>query len=181
MLLQRSGYKCQPTRRSNSQHAELVSSYGTRGPNINLCRAEEDTLAAIEAAKVTRQPTPPPVDILSGDKTEFTDADSDIMSNPSTTGLPSSTSVPKGILKKKGKPKLTNKEKKERSIMIERVVSTLPLEFRGSDPNLRRHIDTVIEGFLDREGRGVASAFKRFTLTGVPYLSGRSIGTGQAT
>ena len=70
-----------------------------------------------------------------------------------------SAAAPKSILKKKtaGKAKLTNKEKKERGIAIERVVMSLPLEFRGNDPNLRRHMETVIEGFLDREGRGVAS------------------------
>ncbi|KAJ7069955.1 hypothetical protein C8F01DRAFT_1114742 [Mycena amicta] len=60
----------------------------------------------------------------------------------------------KSILKKKpGKPKLSAKEKKERSIEIEKVVSCLPLEFRGSDPNLRRQMDLVIEGFFDAPGR----------------------------
>ncbi|KZT12608.1 uncharacterized protein LAESUDRAFT_640079 [Laetiporus sulphureus 93-53] len=58
---------------------------------------------------------------------------------------------------KKGKPKLTAKERKQRSMLTDRVVSALPLEFRGNDPNLRRNVETVIEGFLDRPGRGVAS------------------------
>lgn len=77
-----------------------------------------------------------------------------------TTATTSTTSAPpKGILKKKpaGKPKLTTKEKKERALAIERIVMNLPLEFRGNDPNLRRHIELVIEGFMDREGRGVGS------------------------
>ncbi|KAF7299047.1 hypothetical protein MIND_00853000 [Mycena indigotica] len=56
----------------------------------------------------------------------------------------------KSILKKKpGKPKLTAKEKKQRAIEIEKVIACLPLEFRGSDPNLRKHMDLVIEGFFD--------------------------------
>lgn len=59
-------------------------------------------------------------------------------------------------MKKKGKPKLTAKEKKERSFMIDKVISVLPLEFRGNDPNLRRNMETVIEGLLDKEGKGAA-------------------------
>jgi DASH complex subunit DAM1 len=43
---------------------------------------------------------------------------------------------------------LTAKEKKERSIEIERIVACLPLEFRGSDPSLRRNMETVIEGVM---------------------------------
>ncbi|KAI5899141.1 uncharacterized protein SCHCODRAFT_02604303 [Schizophyllum commune H4-8] len=61
----------------------------------------------------------------------------------------------KPVKKKAGKPKLTAKEKKERSMEIEKIVNCLPLEFRGSDPNLRRHIDLVIEGMLDAPTRVV--------------------------
>lgn len=58
-------------------------------------------------------------------------------------------------MKKKPKAKLSAKEKKERSMLADRVITTLPLEFRGSDPNLRRNMETVIEGMLNRQGRGV--------------------------
>jgi len=60
------------------------------------------------------------------------------------------------MVKKKGaKPKLTAKEKKERNILVEKTISCLPLEFRGSDPNLRRNMETVVESMMDSEGRGV--------------------------
>ena len=59
-----------------------------------------------------------------------------------------------------------NREK-ARALYVERVVSTLPLEFRGNDPNLRRQIELVVEGFLDREGRGVAcTSSARFLCVG---------------
>jgi hypothetical protein len=80
-----------------------------------------------------------------GDTTTFADG--------SLAPESSKTAVPKA--KKKGKPKLTPKEKKERSVRviflllsgvrsypvvcymkmaIDKVISSLPLEFRGSDP-----------------------------------------------
>lgn len=119
----------------------------------------------MEALRLAQIPSPPPAtlaDTSAMDRTTYSgDMDHDNTYNPNTTvGTSSATSVggaPKSILKKKAKPKLTNKEKKERSLAVERVVSSLPLEFRGNDPNLRRHIEIVIEGFFDREGRGVAS------------------------
>ena len=115
----------------------------------------------MEALKLTQMPPSPPpqsaTDISSLDRTAFTDAESEGDTTPTAAAAPSSSGATKGILKKKGKPKLTNKEKKERAIEIERIVSSLPLEFRGSDPTLRRHIEMVIEGFLDRLGRGVPS------------------------
>lgn len=117
----------------------------------------------MEALKLAQQPASPVQDSTGTDKTEYSEVDSDASYNPNVTTITASTAAshgaPKSILKKKGKPKLTNKEKKERGLAIERIVTTLPLEFRGSDPNLRRHIETVIEGLLDREGRGVAREF----------------------
>jgi len=57
---------------------------------------------------------------------------------------------PAGILKKKkAKPKLTAKERKERSMAIDKTVSSLPLEFRGQDPTLRRNIESIIEMLMD--------------------------------
>lgn len=101
-----------------------------------------------------------------------------------TTTNASVPSSKPGAKKKPGKPKLTAKEKKERSVRlspafpskksvtclsqieIEKVISCLPLEFRGSDPvrltfnpsqlifmrviqNLRRNMEGVIEGLLN--------------------------------
>ncbi|KAF5392603.1 hypothetical protein D9757_002275 [Collybiopsis confluens] len=53
------------------------------------------------------------------------------------------------------KPKLSAKEKKERAIELERIIAFLPLEFRGSDPNLRRNMETVIEGIWDAPNQTV--------------------------
>ncbi|KAI0083638.1 hypothetical protein BDY19DRAFT_900038 [Irpex rosettiformis] len=122
-------------------------------------RAEEDARAAMEALRLAQIPPPPPPsapDVSAMDRTAYTDIESEMNLTTANAGASSSNSgAVKGILKKKGKPKLTNKEKKERAMEIERIVSSLPLEFRGNDPTLRRNIETVIIGFLDREGRGL--------------------------
>jgi len=77
-----------------------------------------------------------------------TDADTTYAANMSTATSNKSGPIPK---KKPGKAKLSAKEKKERSVRdyfrvivesvaqvvqleIERIISCLPLEFRGSDP-----------------------------------------------
>jgi len=116
-------------------------------------RAEEDArAAAVAAAQGQRQ-----VDALAtakadettntalGETTTFADA----------SIAPESSKSSAGKVKKKGKPKLTPKEKKERSMAIDKVISSLPLEFRGSDPNLRRNIEMVIERLMDSDGRGL--------------------------
>lgn len=89
---------------------------------------------------------------------ETTEADLTYAANTTTATALSSGSGNKsgGAPKKKGtKPKLTAKEKKERSIEIERIISCLPLEFRGSDPNLRRNMEGVIEGLMNAPGNTV--------------------------
>ena len=131
-----------------------------------MYETEEDAIAAMEALKAAELAQMQRESSSTAEKTSYgseAGTDNTYGDNPDTpTATTSATSAPpKGILKKKtaGKPKLSNKEKKERAIAIERVINSLPLEFRGSDPNLRRHIEFVIEGFLDREGRGVGSEF----------------------
>jgi len=124
-------------------------------------RAEGDAAAALEAlraaeAAANRPPTPdspasrttaPPAD-EAGNETVLANATA-----ASATTTASGSKVP--VKKKVGKPKLTTKEKKERGLLMEKVANTLPLEYRGSEPNLRRWLEQVIEGFLDRPGRGV--------------------------
>ncbi|OCH85124.1 hypothetical protein OBBRIDRAFT_839194 [Obba rivulosa] len=121
-------------------------------------RAKEDAeaaLAAMEAAKSV--PLPPSPDASAVDKTALTADNTELMNETynTTATATSSKSAPatKGILKKK--KVLTAKEKKERGLVADKVVSALPLEFRGSDPNLRRHIEMVIERFLDHPDRGL--------------------------
>ena len=124
---------------------------------------EEDAIAAMEAMKAAQKsPTPEPV--VEQTTTTTSDADQDTTFAATAPAASSSAPQPKGILKKKttGKPaKLTAKEKRERGLAIDKIVSVLPLEFRGNDPNLRRNIEQVIEGFLDRQGRGVGRKFGR--------------------
>ncbi|TFK34516.1 hypothetical protein BDQ12DRAFT_613537 [Crucibulum laeve] len=126
-------------------------------------RAERDAQAAMEAlrlqaeAEATRQAEAAATAALA-DKTAMTDATEADMTyaNTTTTTASAQSSTKTGIPKKKGvKPKLTAKEKKERSIQIERIISCLPLEFRGSDPNLRRNMENVIEGLLNAPSQTV--------------------------
>ncbi|KAF8137624.1 hypothetical protein EV363DRAFT_1428489 [Boletus edulis] len=113
-------------------------------------RAEQDAIAAAEAAKA--HPTASSAYV---DKTTYNEtADYDTTAITSTSANTKSA-LPKPVPKKKGKPKLTAKEKKERMLEIEKIIMSLPLEFRGSDPGLRRHMEMVIEFMIDSDGRGV--------------------------
>ncbi|KAI0267446.1 DASH complex subunit Dam1-domain-containing protein [Gloeopeniophorella convolvens] len=116
-------------------------------------RAEEDARAALEAAQaqsrlaLASRPDDTADAATLGENTTF--------ANDSVIPGPSKNSATKKVVKKKGKAKLTPKEKKERSIAVEKVVSSLPLEFRGNDPTLRRNVEMVIEKLMDSEGRGI--------------------------
>ncbi len=125
---------------------------------------EEDARAALLAIRAAeeaarRPPTPPEPTI---DRSELPTAD-----GPTETNITSGTSAsankgakPAGVLKKKAaKPKLTAKEKRERGLEMERLLSALPLEWRGNDPNLRRHMETVVEKFWDNPHEAFSSAF----------------------
>ncbi|KAI0753294.1 hypothetical protein C8Q80DRAFT_1096902 [Daedaleopsis nitida] len=122
-------------------------------------RAEEDARVALEAIRAAeeaarRPPTPPQPSVITDrsalSPTEGT-TEGTIVTNPAS----SKPSAKPGILKKKGvKPKMTAKEKRERGLELERILAALPLEFRGDDPNLRRHIEWVLEKFLDNPGEG---------------------------
>lgn len=109
-------------------------------------RAEEDALVALQAAEETKrklETTAGPSNLA--DKTTTTETEPE--TTYITAGNTTKSSAPQ---KKRGKkPKLTPKEKKERSLEIEKIISSLPLEFRGSDPTLRRNMEMVIEGMID--------------------------------
>ncbi|KAJ6610691.1 hypothetical protein B0H10DRAFT_2059133 [Mycena sp. CBHHK59/15] len=114
-------------------------------------RAERDAIAAMEAMQQAQAAA------AAAREAEITrvmeQTETDITYAGFTTTNTSAPSNKSGVVKKKpGKPKLTAKEKKERSIEIEKVISCLPLEFRGSDPNLRRNMENVIEGLLNAPG-----------------------------
>jgi len=122
-------------------------------------RAEQDARAAVEAANAA--PPPPASDasaIPDVDKTtcnETTDYETASSAVISTSAANKSDPVSRAVPKKKGKPKLTAKERKERMMAIERIIMSLPLEFRGSDPGLRRNMEMVIEFMIDSDGCGV--------------------------
>ncbi|KAK0220368.1 hypothetical protein IW262DRAFT_1384070 [Armillaria fumosa] len=115
-------------------------------------RAEEDALAALQAAEEAKRN----LETAAGpsnhtDKTTATVTE--LETTYMTAGNTTKSSAPQ---KKKGKkPKLTTKEKKERNLEIEKIVSCLPLEFRGSDPTLRRNMEMVIEGMIDASNQVV--------------------------
>ncbi|KAK2461196.1 hypothetical protein APHAL10511_006723 [Amanita phalloides] len=122
-------------------------------------RAEQEALRAMEALKAAQAQDkaarePDPV----ADKTAATDyTEAETTANVTTTASTTSGAKPGGaVTKKKGaKVKMTAKEKKERSIELEKIIMSLPLEFRGSDPNLRRNMETVIEGLMDAPNQTV--------------------------
>ncbi|KAJ8585150.1 hypothetical protein M405DRAFT_825597 [Rhizopogon salebrosus TDB-379] len=123
-------------------------------------RAEEDSRLAEEAALKATSVVPPSLPDSEADRTSYTEnPEFETIYSTNSTARSTSTNVTKtsstGISKKKGKPKLTAKEKKERSLFIEKIVMSLPLEFRGSDPGLRRNMESVIESMMDSDGRGV--------------------------
>lgn len=122
-------------------------------------RAEENARLAEEAALKAALAIPPPPD-SEADKTTFTEnQEFETTYTTNATTRNASTSITKtastGIPKRKVKPKLTAKEKKDRSLSLEKIVMSLPLEFRGSDPGLRRNMESVIEFMMDSDGRGI--------------------------
>ncbi|KAG6898022.1 hypothetical protein C0992_007018 [Termitomyces sp. T32_za158] len=117
-------------------------------------RAEKDALDAMVALQTKNREAEAAVADRTA-MTEVTDIETTFADNV-TTDTSAQTSKSVSIPKKSSKkPKLSAKEKKERSLEIEKVISCLPLEFRGSDPNLRRSMETVIEGLLNVTPQGI--------------------------
>ncbi|KAL0960185.1 hypothetical protein HGRIS_011819 [Hohenbuehelia grisea] len=121
-------------------------------------RAEQNAIAAMEAmkaARVAREMEEASAAAAAADRTAMTDADTTYAANNTTTNASALSAKSTVVKKKPGKPKLNAKEKKERSIQIEKIITCLPLEFRGNDPNLRRNMESVIEGLIDAPGQAV--------------------------
>ncbi|KAG5641120.1 hypothetical protein DXG03_005960 [Asterophora parasitica] len=117
-------------------------------------RAEQDALNAMEALKAKRREA----EAAAADRTamtEVTDAEITFAGNTTTNTSGQTSKFGTAPKKKLGKPKLTAKEKKQRSLEIEKIISCLPLEFRGSDPNLRRCMEMVIEGLMSSSSGAV--------------------------
>ncbi|RDB23932.1 DASH complex subunit DAM1 [Hypsizygus marmoreus] len=118
-------------------------------------RAEQDAMNAMEALKAKKEAMVREAEAAIADRTAMTEATEAEMTYTAnvTTASGQTTKSATGPKKKPGKPKLTAKEKKERALEIEKIISCLPLEFRGSDPNLRRSMEMVIEGLLNSTTR----------------------------
>ncbi|OSD03748.1 hypothetical protein PYCCODRAFT_1434136 [Trametes coccinea BRFM310] len=129
-------------------------------------RAEEDARAALEAMRAAeaaaRRPPTPPEPTRTLERSDLATGDS--VTESTFTAAPSASAAASGpapgakpgVVKKKvvGKPKMSAREKRERALEVERLLSALPLEFRGNDPTLRRHMEMVVEKFLDRPEEG---------------------------
>ncbi|KAH9169330.1 DASH complex subunit Dam1-domain-containing protein [Lactarius sanguifluus] len=109
-------------------------------------RAEEDARAAAAAA----QPQ-----TVAGAKSDETTTLGGNTTSADESLAPDSSKSAIGKVKKKGKAKLTPKERKERKIAIDEIITLLPLEFRETNSSLRRNVETVIERLMDSEGRGL--------------------------
>ncbi|KAH8990801.1 DASH complex subunit Dam1-domain-containing protein [Lactarius akahatsu] len=110
-------------------------------------RAEEDARAAPPA---TTQPQ-----TVAGAKSDETTTLGGNTTSADESLAPDSSKSAIGKVKKKGKAKLTPKERKERKIAIDQIITLLPLEFRETNSSLRRNVETVIERLMDSEGRGL--------------------------
>ncbi|KAG1840465.1 DASH complex subunit Dam1-domain-containing protein [Suillus subalutaceus] len=109
-------------------------------------RAEENARLAEEAALKAASAVPPPPD-SEADKTTFSEhQEFETTYTTNATTRNTSTSIAKststGIPRKKAKPKLTAKEKKERSVSTDTW-------------GLRRNMESVIEFMMDSDGRGI--------------------------
>jgi len=58
----------------------------------------------------------------------------------------SQKAIPSGKVKK---PQMTAKEKKSRSIWIEKLINLSPVDFRGNNPSLRKAAEEVLSGLID--------------------------------
>ncbi|KAL5480999.1 DAM1 [Sanghuangporus weigelae] len=117
-------------------------------------RAEDDARAAQAALRAAAEAAEAAEKAAAAEAEEALANDTTVVNASAVP--PSKMKVPSGILKhptglskKKVKPKMTAKERRERSLVIEKVVMNLPLEYRGQDPSLRRHVESVIELLMD--------------------------------
>jgi hypothetical protein len=99
---------------------------------------EEEEAAQVEAARAAADSHIPPPAMQHPDASIFTVFDQSMgdTTMPAARAVGSGSTSGAAPAKKKtnAKTKLTPKEKKERSAMIERVIGILPLSYRGNDP-----------------------------------------------
>ncbi|THV06558.1 hypothetical protein K435DRAFT_815938 [Dendrothele bispora CBS 962.96] len=125
-------------------------------------RAEEEAIAALEALKAKEEAAARAKMVSEAsnlnDQTGIADGtianDGTNRSKAGETSTAGAKAAVKRVVKGK-KPKMTAKEKRERGMELEKVICNLPLEFRGSDPTLRKQIESVIEGIWDTPNKTV--------------------------
>lgn len=123
-------------------------------PDISFKLGEEraEQAAARAAAERQRTPAPPsPPQQTHTDLRETTpDPESELGQGDASVRAAPQASTSTGAKARPGaKPKLTAKEKKERAVVIEKVINALPLEYRGSEPRLREHMEVIINKLMD--------------------------------
>ncbi|CAE6459085.1 unnamed protein product [Rhizoctonia solani] len=120
-------------------------------PDISFKLGEEraEQAAARAAAQRTPAPSSPPQPAQSDPReptpvseSEGGQGDASVRAAPQA-----SASTAKG--RPGAKPKMTAKEKKERTTAIEKGINALPLEYRGSEPRLREHMEAIINKLMD--------------------------------
>jgi DASH complex subunit DAM1 len=139
-----------------------------------LREEEEAAQVEAEAARAAAHAAMPPSAMQHPDASIFTVFDQSMGDTTMLTSRAVTSGAAPAKKKTNAKPKLTAKEKKERSAMIERVIGILPLSYRGNDPvrdplqylhgstrlsdempqALRSQMEAVIEGMLDDTTRG---------------------------
>ncbi|KAI9463973.1 hypothetical protein BJY52DRAFT_1184386 [Lactarius psammicola] len=113
-------------------------------------RAEEDARTAPPVTQPQAQ-----AQTIAGAKSDETTTLGGNTTSADESLAPESSKSAIGKVKKKGKPKLTPKERKERKIAIDQIITLLPLEFRETNTSLRRNVEMVIERLMDSEGKGL--------------------------
>lgn len=122
-------------------------------PDISFTLGEEraEQAAARAAARRTPAPPSPPQQPTQPDPREPTPGiESDDAQGEASARPAPQTSAAQGTKGRPGaKPKMSVKEKKERSLAIEKIINLLPLEYRGSEPRLRENMETIINKLMD--------------------------------
>ncbi|KAG8712778.1 hypothetical protein FRC11_014218 [Ceratobasidium sp. 423] len=121
-------------------------------PDISFKLGEERAEQAAARAAAQRTPAPPspppqseqpdPREPTPGPESDAGQGDASVRAAPQASTSAAAKNRPGA------KPKMTAKEKKERAIAVEKVINTLPLEYRGSEPRLREHMEAIISKLM---------------------------------
>ncbi|OBZ66966.1 hypothetical protein A0H81_13321 [Grifola frondosa] len=110
-------------------------------------RAEEDAIAAMEALKIANAPpAPPSPEVSMVDRTALTadvENEATYAANTTASSATAKAAPAKGAIKKKGKPKMSAKEKKERSLARPGIAPAYGDGHRGMMDNADRGVGIV--------------------------------------